>query len=217
MLPARPFTFIFGGDMNEHTSRTTAYWESRYRQGGDSGRGSGGELLAFKSKIIQEFINANGINSIIDFGCGDGRLARMLQVFHYIGYDVSPTSVRMCQRKVQWGENKRFYLTKEYNGEHLELTMSLDVIFHLVEDEIYDAYMERLFHSADRFVIIYSSNHKEDDANYKGGHVRHRNFSLWVATRHPRWELFNFLKNPYPFKGNEDEGSFSDFYFYKRK
>jgi hypothetical protein len=39
-----------------------------------------------------------------------------------------------------------------------DLELSLDVIYHLVEDEVFDAYMRSLFAHAGRFVVIYSSN-----------------------------------------------------------
>ena len=39
-----------------------------------------------------------------------------------------------------------------------DMAISLDVLFHLVEDEIFERYIRNLFSSAQRFVVIYSSN-----------------------------------------------------------
>jgi hypothetical protein len=48
------------------------YWIARYKRGGDSGRGSYGKLAQFKAGVINKFVEANKINTIIEFGCGDG-------------------------------------------------------------------------------------------------------------------------------------------------
>lgn len=53
--------------------------------------------------------------------------------------------------------------------------MSIDVIYHLIEDSVFNDYMGLLFNSSTRFVILYSSN-----SNYLNSssepHVKHRNF-----------------------------------------
>lgn len=40
--------------------------------------------------------------------------------------------------------------------------MSLDVIYHLIEDEIYNKYMNNLFMAAEKYVFIYSSNFTDE-------------------------------------------------------
>ena len=63
-----------------HFENAEQYWEERYRRGYDSGAGSYGELAQWKAKIINTFIAANNIQNIIDFGCGDGNIADLIQV-----------------------------------------------------------------------------------------------------------------------------------------
>ena len=46
--------------------------------------------------------------------------------------------------------------------EHLPKSpFVMDVIYHLVEDEIFESHMAALFNHATRFVLIYSSNCSE--------------------------------------------------------
>ena len=49
-------------------------WEKRYAKGGNSGAGSYGKLAVYKAKVLNEFIeeNKNEVNSVVEFGCGDG-------------------------------------------------------------------------------------------------------------------------------------------------
>ena len=49
-----------------------AYWSARYRRGETSGSGSYGENAKYKADFLNGFVQENGINSVIEFGCGDG-------------------------------------------------------------------------------------------------------------------------------------------------
>jgi hypothetical protein len=70
---------------------------------------------------------------------------------------------------------------------HADLALSLDVVFHLVEDEVYEAYMHALFNAADRFVIIYASDRDEAPAFKR--HVRWRKFTPWIESNAAGWKL----------------------------
>jgi hypothetical protein len=48
------------------------YWDNRYKKCGNSGAGSYGKLAEFKADILNKFISKNNIQSVIEFGCGDG-------------------------------------------------------------------------------------------------------------------------------------------------
>jgi hypothetical protein len=70
------------------------------------------------------------------------------------------------------------------------------VIYHLVEDEIFDSHMRTLFEAAERFVIIYSSNSEDPRRSYKS-HVRHRRFTDWVRDNVSGWRLQERIANPH--------------------
>lgn len=113
---------------------------------------------------------------------------------------------------------KKFKNVDDYSNEKADLSMSLDVIYHLVEDAVFDAYMYRLFDSSERYVIVYSSNDEKLNHAYGGYHVKHRNFTAWILANAPGWALMEVLPNMYPFDElNSDSTSLADFYFFKRQ
>jgi hypothetical protein len=67
------------------------------------------------------------------------------------------------------------------------------VIFHLVEDDIREDYMTRLFAGAERFVVICAAD--RDDLP-DGPHERHRPFTPWIAANQPEWHLAERLAPP---------------------
>lgn len=96
-----------------------------------------------------------------------------------------------------------------------DAVLSLDVIYHLVEDDVFQAHMEMLFDAARHFVIIYSSNENQDPAlSYT--YIRHRNFLRWVEENANGWKLEEHVPNAFPFKGDVRNESFADFYVFSR-
>lgn len=190
------------------------YWEERYSSGGNSGVGSYDKFATFKAEVINAFVEENRIASVIEFGCGDGNQLSLANYPAYTGFDVSETIISQCREKFILDKSKLFKLTEEYNEDKADLSLSLDVIYHLVEDEVFEIYMRNLFDSSLRFVIIYSSNY-DSDQGYRGTHVRHRKFTRWIEENLPTWNLIEHIPNKYPYQGNYKKGSFADFYFYQ--
>ncbi len=104
---------------------------------------------------------------------------------------------------------------EDFSDETAELTLSLDVVYHLIEDKVFVDYMKRLFHSSKRFVIVYSSD-TEENGKGQAEHGKHRKFSEWVEKNKPEWHLQNHIPNRYPYKGDNKTGSHADFFIYKR-
>jgi SAM-dependent methyltransferase len=193
---------------------SSQYWDDRYRRKGNSGAGSYGRLASFKAEILNDFVVRNQVNSVIEFGCGDGNQLGLAYYPSYIGVDVSQASVELCIDKFSGDQTKRFFTTADYAGETAELSMSLDVIYHLVEDDVFDGYMARLFDAGSRFVAIYSSNHEDP---VRVSHVRHRRFTDWVTQNARGFQLMEHIPNRYPFDEHDpDQTSSADFYLYKR-
>ncbi|MBN1511518.1 MAG: class I SAM-dependent methyltransferase [Phycisphaerae bacterium] len=191
------------------------YWIDRYEGGGDSGSGSYGRLAEFKAEILNDFVRENRIETVIEYGCGDGNQLALADYPRYTGYDVSPRAVAMCQSLFAEDPTKTFHLVSEYDGQTADLTLSLDVVFHLVEDTVFDGYMRRLFDSSAAHVIIYSSNTDTNDAG-QSPHVRNRRFTDWVDINKTEWTLLRHIPNRYPFTGDGTKESIADFYIYKR-
>jgi len=196
-------------------SGSAEYWNNRYANGSNSGPGSYGKLARFKAGIINEFVESEGISSVIEFGCGDGNQLKLARYPRYLGFDVSPAVVERCRREFSGDSSKKFMLLEEYAGQMAGLTASLDVIYHLVEDDVFEAHMDLLFRSSLRYVIIYSSN-KDDPGSLRCPHVRDRQFSRWIEKNARGWELWKHVPNRYPSADGFGEGSRSDFYIWKK-
>lgn len=199
------------------------YWENRYKTGGNSGSGSYGKLAEFKARILNNFVAENRINSVIEFGCGDGNQISLSNYPMYLGLDVSPTAIEICKKKFINDTKKSFFLyhDKCFVDNHsvfkCELALSLDVIYHLVEKDIYENYLSHLFQSASRFVIIYSSNCNPIQ-NKVGSHEFHRIFTVDVERIAPEWELISEIENELkPSNWSDEEGSIANFFIYKKK
>jgi len=79
---------------------SATYWDREYRLGRTSGRGSYGLLAQFKAEVLNDFVERNGVRSIIEYGCGDGNQLSLAHYPQYIGIDVSPTAIDNCRRRL---------------------------------------------------------------------------------------------------------------------
>lgn len=190
------------------------YWITRYREGGNSGAGSYNRLAEFKAEVLNAFVASHSIREVIEFGCGDGNQLTLAKYPSYLGLDVSPHAVGGCSRRFAKDPSKSFMLMHDYSGQTAQLALSLDVIYHLTEDEVYETYMQTLFGSAREYIMIYSSD--RDEPHTQVEHVRHRQFSQWVRANAPGWRLLRHIPNRYPYSGDNDTGSLADFYIYER-
>jgi hypothetical protein len=190
------------------------YWKERYKKGGNSGPGSYEHLAEFKADVINEFVKNNNVNTIIEFGCGDGNQLKYFDFKYYTGFDISSEVINRNRETFKGDPSKEFLHLKDYANHKSELTLSLDVIFHLVEDKTFEDYMIRLFSSANKYVIIYSS---DSDVQFpiQSIHVKHRKFSDWIISQKIPFKLINQIKNKYPYDGS-NETSYSDFFIFKR-
>jgi hypothetical protein len=193
---------------------SAAYWEQRYAGGGDSGVGSYTKFAGFKAEVLNAFVASNNIDTVIELGCGDGNQLSLANYPRYLGFDVSTTAVDLCLSKFADDKSKSFKLLHQYAGETADLTISLDVLFHLIEDDRFEEHMRLLFNSAARFVIIYSSDTDVND--HRDSHVKHRNFTKWIQANVSGWSLDRRIANRYPYAGDYKKGSFADFYIYRK-
>ena len=189
------------------------YWDRRYRTGGNSGAGSYHRLAQFKANFLNMFVDQHQIASVVEYGSGDGAQLKLARYPSYTGVDISPKAVEMCNILFSGDSSKRFLQWDAVMPDFMaDLSLSLDVVYHLVEDPVFDAYMRRLFESARRFVIVYSSNIDQD---WPAKHVRHRHFTRWVEQNRPDWCLQSTLKNAYPYDpADPKQTSFADFHVF---
>lgn len=190
------------------------YWKQRYVKNGNSGAGSYNKLAEFKAEILNQFVLENNIASVIEYGSGDGNQLKLANYPKYIGFDVSPVALEKCRVIFSNDASKKFKLVNEFSNDRAELTISLDVIYHLVENDVFTNYMAKLFDSSSKYVIIYASN-TDQQRTGQSPHVLHRYFTKWIDENRPDWKLINHIPNKYPYSGDDNAGSFADFYIFK--
>ncbi|MGB8649469.1 MAG: class I SAM-dependent methyltransferase [Mycobacteriales bacterium] len=193
---------------------STAYWERRYAAGEHSGKGSLGDLARYKSSVLNAFVAEHDISSVLEFGCGDGNQLALACYPSYVGLEVAGSAVDACARRYAddpgksflWFDPARFV---NHGALTADLTLSLDVVYHLVEDDVFARHLAQLFEAARRYVVIYATDF---DRPKNGAHVRHRRFTPEVARTQPGWRLVDTLDNPLFGKGTE-----AQFHIYAKK
>ena len=191
------------------------YWKQRYEAGGNSGAGSYSKFADFKARILNDFVDTHQVTTVIEYGCGDGNQLKLANYPSYIGFDVSPQAISQCERLFSGDATKAFKLMEPVSNDTAELTLSLDVIYHLIEDDVFASYIERLLDTSKKFVIIYASN-TDEQVKFQSAHVKNRKFSNWIDKHRPEWKLTKHIPNEYPYAGNENTGTFADFYIYQK-
>jgi SAM-dependent methyltransferase len=192
---------------------SSIFWEKVYANGGNSGPGSYGHLAEYKRDFIEKLINDFEISSVVEFGCGDGNQLSMIKYPKYTGVDISSSTILKLKAKYRNTPNISFSLLKDYSGKEVDLTLSLDVVYHLIEDDVFYNHLENLFRNSRNLVVIYSSNFESKEWN---GHVRHRRFTDWINANIFDFQLIMYEKNPYLKKINEKNATTAEFYVWQR-
>jgi hypothetical protein len=131
----------------------------------------------------------------------------------YVGVDrVSVVAVEACRARFS-DSSKRFFVAGSEPLPICELGLSLDVIDHLVQDDVFERYMKDLCEHSSRFVVLSTS---DSDVSSPAGvappHIRHRPVGRWMASRND-WRFKQRIANPYPFdEGDLENTSFAVFY-----
>lgn len=200
-------------------SLSRLYWEVRYVLGGSSGPGSTGEFARFKASVLNTFVRENEVASVIEFGCGDGSQLELASYPQYVGLDVSRQAIRRCRDRFADDPTKSFFLydprcfVDNHRLYEADLSLSLDVIYHLLNDEVFDLYMRHLFSSAERYVAIYSSNNQKRSFAL---HVRHRPFTNWIDSHASEWHLLRTVSNERGPSNPSSAGVPYDFFIYEK-
>ncbi|NRB05278.1 MAG: hypothetical protein HRU30_18655 [Rhodobacteraceae bacterium] len=191
------------------------YWQKRYKRGGNSGAGSYGRLAGYKADYINDLVEDRSIDTVYEMGFGDGNQSSLFDFPNYVATDVSELAVDRGAAQFSDRPGWAFYVSGQDPETTYDLTMSLDVIYHLVEDEVFEGYVRELFAKSRRYVLIYASNH---DEQHKASHVRHRHFTKWITENLPQATLIETPEHPYasdPEDIDPKDKSFASFYLYE--
>ena len=104
------------------------YWKARYEVGKNSGAGSYNRLAEFKAEILNQFVREQGVETVLEYGCGDGNQLKLVNYPSYIGFDISPMAISLCNSAFAEDDTKSFREMTAYAGETAQLALSLDVV-----------------------------------------------------------------------------------------
>ncbi|MBO7746128.1 hypothetical protein I8J29_18110 [Paenibacillus sp. MWE-103] len=144
------------------------YWEDAYKGGATSGSGSFGDLAAFKAEVVNGLVARYNARRVVEFGCGDGNQLRLMRYPSYLGLDVSASAVRMCAERFASDESKSFMLYRPgllVNRGFLEadMTVCLDVLYHITDEADYRATLKDLFGPRPEVVVLYTRLTRGDE------------------------------------------------------
>jgi 2-polyprenyl-3-methyl-5-hydroxy-6-metoxy-1,4-benzoquinol methylase len=128
----------------------------------------------------------------VELGCGDGNQLDIGKYPKYLGLDVSNTAVVKTRERFRDMKQYRFAQINIYDDLKSEfgmfdVAMSLDVLMHLVEIEVYITHLLKLFSLAKKYVIVFAPNHDEPRA--RRNKLLYRKFTRYVAAAFPQWEI----------------------------
>lgn len=194
------------------------YWDRRYARGGDSGEGSKGQLALFKAEFLNRFVEENQLKNIVELGCGDGKQLLLANYPNYDGFDISFEAIQACLKMFGGDKTKRFELLAKKNeleGKRgqWDLALSLDVLYHLIDQIEFEQYLRTLFSLSEKYVIIYAPD--QEPSFPTALHVRYRKFSEVITQRFPEWKLIHRIPNKY---SSQTTGavSNSEFFIYRK-
>ena len=185
--------------------RSMEFWKSRYELGDNSGSGSRGDLLNFKTEFINNFIKENDIKTVLDFGHGDLYVAREINAEDYTGIDIFDVEDNEGLNLI----NCKF---DEYDGESADLVMCLDVVYHILEEE--QEYMrdslDKMMEKADKFLMIYA--HDSEDERFETEYSYHLYNSKWLQHMKTKEDFQLIYKQEKP-----EPNCSAQFYIFERK
>jgi hypothetical protein len=193
---------------------STSYWQQRYEHGRDSGAGSYGEAAEYKAAFLNRLVSEQKVDSVVEFGCGDGAQLGLAAYPSYTGLDVAPGAIDLCVQRFGDDPTKSFLL---YNPAHwhnrgtvrADLGLSLDVVQHLVEDELLAQHLRHLFEASNRWVALYTP---DSTTKARAAHVRWRTLDEIVSFLPAGWEFVEKVDNP-----TKDPYSMADFMTFRRQ
>src|SRR5215813_9956896 len=117
-----------------HSFDGTAYWLRRWAEGGGPGKGSRGRLAAFKAEVLNGFVQDSGVNSVVEWGCGNGDQFALFKFPLFTGIDISQDAIAACRARFAGRKDCQFFMIDEAPKQRADLALSIDVIFHLTDD-----------------------------------------------------------------------------------
>ena len=176
------------------------WWDYNYSVGGTSGSGSYGILAEFKAEIINKIISENKIESVMEFGSGDGNQLTYMDYKNYIGLDISATAIKACEDKFRDDKTKQFQV---YDPLHFDdakikadMVVCLDVLYHITDDIDFEKTLDSIFRCSSKYVILYTRI-TSDNEPYIATTIMDRDILKHIK-KYPEFRVNEIIKQRYP-------------------
>lgn len=147
-----------------------------------------GDNAIWKARHLNDFVANHKVMSVIELGCGDGRQLALANYPMYLGCDVSEKAVELCREKFGPDSPERLFSTSLRPYRNWHLSLSIDVAYHLVEDDVFEQHLDDLFDASRKWAIIYSTDlMRPEPYPESADHVRHRHILTFVGDFFPKW------------------------------
>lgn len=174
------------------------YWDKHYLSGGDSGAGSFGAHSTWKADIVNQVISTYQVNTVLEFGCGDGNQLVKFQIPEYRGLDVSQTAVDACRDAFKNDSSKSFQVIRPGSNTDFssaQLVMSLEVLMHITSEVDYLWTLEKIFESSEKLVLIQAPLF-EYTLFPKHSHEKYRDIFRYLIDYLDRWSVIGLFVHP---------------------
>ena len=162
---------------------------NRYIENSNSWKWSYWENAIFKANFINNFIKENNIKTVTEFWCGDWNNLELYKIENYEGLDVSEKAINICKEKFKEDKTKQFSILTDWEYK-AELTLSLDVTYHIFPKIEWKKYINKVINSATKFAIFY--NFPKWTAN--APHINDYNFEEYLKELSEK-KNFTYIKS----------------------
>ena len=162
------------------------WWDTWYAQGGNSGPGSRNFLTTYKAEVINDFLKKHSIDSVIEFGCGDGYNLGLIDYSDYLGLDVAKTTIKNCIELYKHDTTKSFMLYDpsyfaNKGFKQVDLVVCLDVLYHIINEDEYINTIADIFSFKSQYIILYTTL-AEKNNDGASPEIYHRNIANYLET-----------------------------------
>ena len=190
------------------------YWEQRHRSagelrsGGHIGLSEAANEIFYRIRLGKLLELIGTLNApaeplfILDAGCGKGRFARELSAcgFCVDGIDVSPAAIA-ASRAAGGARFEVSSLASWTSPTLYDVVISLDVLFHILDDEEWTASVRNLASLTRLGGQLIVTDEYRDVPRPAGNYILHRPVPAYASLLSDRFEFVGFT--PYRFRENE--------------
>ncbi len=148
--------------------------------------------------MINGLVTSNSLDTVLEFGCGDGNQLSYYSLQNYLGLDVAEKAVELCSEKFADDPSKRFRLIRpgeDVDFGRFDLVMSLEVLMHVVDEGDFLWTLDNIFRHSDNYVVILTPLTPLMDFP-KGSHEKYRNLFPYLVPYIGEFAVVDVITHP---------------------